>query len=173
MERRIPITSTPAPLVSSVLETLERLVLRSAWLQRILLSTHEQALRRLLPYICDVQSVTIVGGGMYPRTALLLQKLLPYVEIRILDANREHLDAAGQFLSGGVELVQGVYDRMQQSASDLLVIPLSFQGDRRMIYEDPPAKMVLVHDWIWSRRGVSAIVSPILLKRMNLIARQK
>ena len=108
---------------------------------------------------------------MYPRTALLLQKLLPYVEIRILDANRDHLDAAGQFLSGGVELVQGVYDRMQQSASDLLVIPLSFQGDRRMIYEDPPAKMVLVHDWIWSRRGVSAIVSPLLLKRMNLIAR--
>jgi hypothetical protein len=31
--------------------------------------------------------------------------------------------------------------------------------------------MVLVHDWIWSRKGASAIVSIFLLKRMNLIAR--
>jgi hypothetical protein len=154
-----------------VLEILERLVLRSTWLQRFLLVTHEQALRRLLPYLHDVRCVTIVGGGMYPRTALLVQKLLPFADIHIIDANREHLDAAETFLSGGVELEHGLYDSAQQCGSDLLVIPLSFQGDRDAIYRDPPAPMVLVHDWIWSRRGASAIVSVFLLKRMNLVGR--
>jgi hypothetical protein len=171
LERRIPATATPTPPIPLVLETLERLVLRSVWLQKILLMTHEHALRRLLPYIRDVRSVMIVGGGMYPRTALILQKLLPDAKIRIIDANREHLDAAETFLSGGVEFEHGLYDPTMQSASDLLVIPLSFQGDRAAIYRDPPARLVLVHDWIWSRRGASAIVSIFLLKRMNLIAR--
>ena len=152
-----------------MLETLERLVLRSAWLQRILLATHEQALRRLLPYLDDVRCVTVVGGGMYPRTALLLQKLLPFADIHIIDANRDHLDAAETFLDGGVEFEHGLYDPAQQSASDLLVIPLSFQGDREAIYRDPPVPMILVHDWIWSRRGASAIVSVFLLKRINLV----
>jgi hypothetical protein len=151
---------------------LESLVLRSAWLQRILLSTHEQALRRLLKYICHVRDITIVGGGMYPRTARILQKLLPDAKIHIIDASREHLDAAEKFLSAGVELEHGLYDPSQESASDLLVIPLSFHGDRSAIYRDLPARMVLVHDWIWSRRGASAIVSIFLLKRVNLIARK-
>ena len=30
---------------------------------------------------------------------------------------------------------------------------------------------VLIHDWIWRRRGdASAIVSPLLLKRVNLVS---
>lgn len=171
MAREIPATSPPAPPVAFVLETLERVVLRSAALQRVLLRTHEQALRKLLSYFRDVRSVTIVGGGMYPRTALVLQKLLPDARIRVIDASREHLDVAGGFLGSEVELEYGLYDPAQQSASDLLVIPLSFRGDRNAIYRDPPARMVLVHDWIWARRGASAIVSVFLLKRMNLIAR--
>jgi len=150
---------------------LERLVLRSTWLQGFLLGTHEQALRKLLPYIRDAHRITIVGGGMFPRTALLLQKLLPNARLHVVDSNREHLDAAGTFLSGGVEFEHGLYDPAQQSASDLLVIPLSFNGDRDAIYRDPPARLVLVHDWIWSRRGASAIVSLFLLKRMNLIGK--
>jgi hypothetical protein len=171
LAREIPATPNPAPLIPFVLETLERMVLRSAWLQEFLLSTHGQALRKLLPYIRDAHCITIVGGGMFPRTALLLQKLLPDARLRVIDASREHLDAARTFLSGGVEFEHGLYDPERQSASDLLVIPLSFQGDRDAIYRDPPASLVLVHDWIWSRRGVSAIVSPLLLKRMNLIGK--
>jgi len=108
---------------------------------------------------------------MYPRTALLLQKLLPYADIQIIDANREHLVAAETFLGSGVELLHGLYDPAQRCTADLLVIPLSFQGDRAAIYRDPPARMVLVHDWIWRRRGASAIVSVFLLKRMNLVTR--
>src|SRR5262245_36676005 len=100
---------------------------------------------------------------MYPRTALILQKLLPEARIHIIDASREHLDVAGEFLSDEVELEHGLYDPAQQSASDLLVVPLSFQGDRAAIYRDPPARKVLVHDWIWFRRGASAFVSVLLL----------
>jgi hypothetical protein len=29
--------------------------------------------------------------------------------------------------------------------------------------------MTLVHDWLWHRRGTSAIVSIFLLKRLNLV----
>jgi hypothetical protein len=54
---------------------------------------------------------------------------------------------------------------------DLLVIPLAFDGDRRALYERPPASAMLVHDWIWRRRGSSAVVSRLLLKRLNLVMR--
>ena len=30
---------------------------------------------------------------------------------------------------------------------------------------------VLVHDWIWARRGRGVVVSWLLLKRLNLVAR--
>jgi hypothetical protein len=55
--------------------------------------------------------------------------------------------------------------------SDLLVIPLAFDGGRQALYERPPAMAVLVHDWIWRRRGASAVVSWVLLKRLNLVKR--
>jgi hypothetical protein len=145
--------------------------MRSTWLQRFLLSTHRRALRKLLPWVSDARRIAIVGGGMYPRTALLLRELLPDARIRIIDACREHLDAAEAFLNGGIEFEHGVFDSAGWDDSDLLVIPLSFHGDRSAIYRDPPARAVLVHDWIWSRQGESAIVSLFLLKRMNLIVR--
>jgi hypothetical protein len=52
---------------------------------------------------------------------------------------------------------------------DLVVFPLAFVGDRSALYRDPPAPIMLVHDWIWRRRGASAMVSLVLLKRLNLV----
>jgi hypothetical protein len=52
---------------------------------------------------------------------------------------------------------------------DLIVIPLSFQGDRQAIYRRPPARAVVVHDWLWRRRGRGRIVSTALLKRLNVV----
>jgi hypothetical protein len=49
------------------------------------------------------------------------------------------------------------------------VIPLCLDGDREAIYRHPPSPAVLVHEWIWRRRGVGAIVSALLLKRVNLV----
>ena len=52
---------------------------------------------------------------------------------------------------------------------DVLVIPLSFKGNRDLVYQRPPTRALLVHDWIWHRRGEGRIVSLALLKRLNLV----
>src|SRR6266498_1205238 len=59
------------------LDGLERLVLRSQMLQRFVLKNHERAFRALLPELANIRRVGIVGGGMFPRTTLILQRLLP------------------------------------------------------------------------------------------------
>jgi hypothetical protein len=178
---RIPISATPVPtpFVSSLIETLERLVLQSRLLQWFLLKTHERALRKLLPELSQARRITIVGGGMFPRTAVLLRKLIPFASLRIIDASCEHLEIAKAFLkndiefehANDIEFEHAYYAEVRQNEADLLIIPLSFHGDRQAIYQDPPAPMVLIHDWIWARQGQSAVVSLFLLKRMNLVFR--
>ena len=59
------------------LELLERLVLRSPYLQDFVLRTHRRAFRALLPRLRSVHRVAIIGGGLFPRTALILRELLP------------------------------------------------------------------------------------------------
>jgi hypothetical protein len=151
------------------LEALERIALRSRLLQSLLLRTHERALRSLLSTLPTIRTATIVGGGMFPRTALLLHKLLPEASLRIVDENAEHLEMARPFLDGNTALTHDHYCSGQQADTDLLVIPLSFSGSRDQLYRHPPARAVLVHDWIWSKHGHSAIVSILLLKRLNLV----
>jgi hypothetical protein len=46
---------------------------------------------------------------------------------------------------------------------------LAFIGDKSAIYRCPTAPQVLVHDWLWRKRGTSAIISVLLLKRLNLV----
>jgi hypothetical protein len=164
-------------LDSITLESLERLVLRSAWLQRYVVRCHERAFRALVPRLRDIRRVTIVGGGLFPRTALLLQRVLPAASLTIVDANAEHLAIARSFLDGTIELRHGMYRVAPGAASGaldeghLVVIPLAFMGDRELMYREPGASAVLVHDWIWRRRAESVTVSWLLLKRLNLITR--
>ena len=153
------------------LERLESIALRSRMLQFILLKTHERALRKLFTRFPAVRSVTIVGGGMYPRTAILLRRMLPDAYIRIIDASAEHLEAAKPFLDASIELCHERYNAGQPVESDLLVIPLSFSGAREEVYRSTAAAGILVHDWIWAKRGHSAVVSLLLLKRLNLITK--
>jgi len=153
------------------IESLERIALRSLLLQRFLLNTHERALRRLLPALAQVRTANVIGGGMFPRTAILLRKLIPEAAITIVDASGEHIDTATSFLPVDVESEVRLFDSAASEDADLVVIPLSFIGDRRAIYRNPPARRVLVHDWIWSRHGRGSIVSILLLKRINLILR--
>jgi fatty acid desaturase len=162
------------------LESLERIVLRSRLLQRLVLATHERALRALVPHMPPVTRVTIVGGGLFPRTALILRRLLPDASLTIVDNEPEHIEIARRFLGDTVSFRHGLFDP-RRSARDkppddagdahLIVIPLAFIGDRRDIYRDPPAPATLVHDWIWNRRARSARVSWWLLKRLNLVTR--
>ncbi len=151
------------------LEFLERCVLRSTTLQRYLLRTHERAFRALLPRILKPHTVTIVGGGLFPRTALILERLLPEAQIRIVDASVENIETARAFLGAGVEFVHAVYGSAAADTADLVVIPLAFIGDRGAFYKRRPAGPTLVHDWIWARHCEGARVSLLLLKRMNLV----
>jgi hypothetical protein len=115
-------------------------------------------------------AIGIVGGGLFPRTALVLRKLLPHARLTVIDANGQHLAIARQFLPGDVECRHEMFDGYA-APYDVLVLPLSFNGSRSAIYERPAAPTVLVHDWLWRKRGRSAIVSLALLKRINLIQR--
>jgi hypothetical protein len=153
------------------LESLERRVLRSASLQRFVLSTHERAIRAVLTQVPPIERAAIVGGGLYPRTALILRRLLPDAALTIVDARQEHLEIASRFLGGGVELEHRLFDAAVSEPVDLVVIPLAFVGDRERVYRRPPAPLVLVHDWIWRPRGQGARISWLLLKRLNLIRR--
>ena len=163
----------PAPLrwmEAFGLETLERLALQSRALQRFMLRTHSRALRGLVRTLAPVDRIAIVGGGLFPRTALILQTLLAAARLTIIDGSPANLDRARARLGGSnVELVHAWYPQDGTGPYNLIVFPLSFDGRRGDIYARPPARAVIVHDWIWRKRGVSQIVSIVLLKRVNLV----
>ena len=106
---------------------------------------------------------------MFPRTALLLQRLLPEAEITIVDASLHNLETARRFLDGRIRFAHRLFETGTHAEADLVVIPLCFIGDRQALYRNPPAPLVLIHDWLWSRGGDSVIVSAWLLKRLNLV----
>src|SRR5207244_1015135 len=145
------------------------MVLPSQPLQRFVLRKHERAFRALLPGLGNVRRVEIVGGGMFPRTALILQRLLPEARLTIIDASLVNLRSARFFVNHNVQFVHDYFDASPPAGVDLVVIPLAFIGDRAGIYRQPPARTVLVHDWLWHRRGTGVIISWSLLKRLNLI----
>jgi hypothetical protein len=151
------------------LEGLERIVLRSEWLQRFVLGCHQRAFASLLSALPVVRRVGIVGGGLFPRTAIILRKLLPDAELVVIDLSRKNLDAARELLPGDVELVHATFDPDVHTDFDLLVLPLSLKGDRNSLYRRPPVRHVCIHDWLWRRRGKGVVVSVLLLKRLNLV----
>jgi hypothetical protein len=167
----------PAPLrwlePTRMLTVLERAVLRSPRLQRWVVRAHTGAFARVLADYPNARHIAIVGGGLFPRTALVLRQLLPDARLTIIDANATHLDIARAMLRDErVEFVRAQFPRDGSKVPcDVLVIPLSFDGDRAPLYAHPPAPVVIVHDWIWRIRGTSRLVSPLLLKRLNLVRR--
>jgi hypothetical protein len=157
------------------LEGLERLVLRSRLLQRTVLFLHERAFRKLLVRIPSVRNIGVVGGALFPRTAMVLQRLRPDARIVIIDCNPRHIETAHTFLNGSVRYEERFFDNSAAADEfDLVVIPLAYRGNRQAIYTAPPAPAVLVHDWIWRRRGSeTSRISWLLLKRLNLVRRQE
>jgi hypothetical protein len=152
------------------LEMLERLVLRSPRLQRFVLETHRRALVTLVSRLPRIDRVAIVGGGLFPRTALILRDLLPGARLVVIDADENNLETARSLIGDAAEFVHRRYRAPEEASGfDLVVIPLSLDEGRDVVYAHPPAKAVLVHDWLWRARGESAIVSGVLLKRLNLI----
>ncbi len=152
------------------LEGLERLMLRSGALRGFVVDRHRRAIAPLLADMPPIRSAAIVGGGLYPRTALLLRELAPGARITIVDSSAANLAIARRLFGPGARYVHARYRRDEHRGFDLLVFPLAYDGDREAIYTAPPAPAVLVHDWIWRPRGQSRIVSLLLVKRLNLMA---
>ena len=148
---------------------MEEWVVQSPSLQRFVLRRHERAFRRLTAGLPCPGRVGIVGGGLFPRTALIAGCLWPSARLTVIDSNSRNLARARPFLTRAVELAHRPYDRGQDNGFDLLVVPLAFSGNRRLFYQNPPAPRVFVHDWIWNKRGKSVVVSLLLLKRLNLV----
>jgi hypothetical protein len=156
----------------AVLGMLERAVLSSTLLQRFVLARHEQAIRALLAGAPRPARVIIVGGGLFPRTAMLLRRLVPDAALVVVEEKSAHIETARRFLDDRISFRHEIYDPRDASTdADLLIVPLAFHGNREALYSRPPAPCVLVHDWIWRRRGVGVAVSWLLLKRLNLVTR--
>lgn len=157
---------------------LERIVLRSTRLQRWVVAVHERAIRRLVGDPQTIRSAVVVGGGLFPRSAIVLAHLNPATRVTIIERDAEHIAASRSLLPPQTEVRHAVYDSSDAVEADLLVIPLGFVGNRQSICSQPPAAKVLVHDWIWNRPQAaglwpqarsSVIVSWFLLKRLTLI----
>jgi hypothetical protein len=153
------------------LNALERLALRWRALQRFMVDRHARAFRKLLAGLPPLRRVTIIGGGLFPRTTLVLRQLIPAAEITIIDRSKANLARARTFLDGTVRVVEASYAPELCRDAELLVVPLAFSGDRLAFYAQPPAPVIAVHDWIWRRRGEGVVVSFLLLKRINLVRR--
>jgi hypothetical protein len=155
------------------LVTLERLALKSRLVQRALVRAHQRALAVLLRRVPHrIQSIAIVGGGLFPRSAIALRRLYPDARLTIIDGSAEHLECARHLLDpSSIAFTHAWFSADAVEPFDVVVFPLSFIGDRAAIYRQPPARAILVHDWIWRRRGDSRIVSFLLLKRLNLVCR--
>jgi hypothetical protein len=168
--------SSPLPPIIRWLDirpllVLERLVLRSPRLQHFVLRAHRQAFQALLPQLPTIRSVIIVGGGLFPRTALILRELLPAAHLTIVESDPRNLETARAHLEGNIEYRNERFVPGESCDCDLTVIPLCLDGNRTPIYRCPPSPSVLVHDWIWRRRGTGALVSAAMLKRLNLVRR--
>jgi hypothetical protein len=153
------------------LEGLERLVMAVPALQPLVLRMHERAFRRLLPAFARARTVLVVGGGLFPRTALVLGRLLPEARLTIVDLDADHLRIARKFLDERIDCRAECFTGGERRDVDLLVIPLSYVGDRQRLYLNPPAPLMLVHDWIWHRRADGAAILP-LLKCVNVVRRR-
>ena len=157
------------------LNGLEMLVTRWPILQRWVTATHEQAVRKLTAKLRDPKHVAIIGGGLFPRTALVVHAIWPGAAVTIIDSNAQHLELCRRWLRGDETLRCERVRSGSLPEADLIFVPLAFDQDKDSIYEHSENQCVVLHDWLWNmRRGWvarSAISSILLFKRLNLVAR--
>lgn len=171
----------PGGLQAGLLGLLERLALRSKLLQRFMLWSHERAFRRVLSARpCDTCRIAIIGGGLFPRTALVLQRILPRAELTIIDHSQDNLSIARVFLerrglvAGPLRFVHAAFSPELAATHDLVVAPLAFVGDRSLLGRTGSRQKLVVHEWLWQRSSPrSTVISWLLLKRLSLVGESR
>ena len=160
---------------------LERLALRSQLLQRFMLWSHERAFRRVLsPRPGDTCRIAIIGGGLFPRTALVLRRILPEADLTIIDHSQDNLTIARVFLerrgltAGRLRFVHAGFSPELAASYDLVVAPLAFVGDRSLLGRTGSRQKLAVHEWLWQRSSPhSTVISWLLLKRLSLVGERQ
>jgi len=179
------LASWRARKLADLIDRLEHASLRAPRLLEHVLGRHRHAWEEILDADtrAAIRSVRIVGGGLFPRTALILKDLLPHATLELLDLESRHLEQARQVLDrlaspearARFRFVAGTLaEGDERPAVDLLVVPLAFRGSREALYAAPPARFVAIHDWMWRAKGPlrSTRVAWWLFKRINLLARE-
>ncbi|MFO0744246.1 MAG: fatty acid desaturase [Myxococcota bacterium] len=163
--------------VAGGLDALERLVLRSRWLQRRLVETHRAATARVLTRA--PRAVLIVGGGLFPRSVRVFRALAPEARLAVVDAAADHLERARRSLADDdaepdagppIAWTVGRWSASEPAPDcDLVVVPLAFRGARAELMRPGPVAR-LVHTWLWTRTPhPRARVAWWLLKQVVLV----
>ncbi|MBX3131534.1 MAG: fatty acid desaturase [Polyangiaceae bacterium] len=161
--------------LGAALCALERLALRSEALQRFLVTSHARAFALVLAALPRApRRIIVVGGGLFPRTVLVLARLLPNARLVVIDRSEQSIARARAYLgarglAGRARFVQAAFDPALHCDADLVVTPLAFVGDPELLRRVTSRAPLLSHDWLWRVRGHrSAPVSRLLLKKVSL-----
>jgi fatty acid desaturase len=155
---------------------LERLALRFPRIERFVLDRHARALEVVIAHLeTEPRRIAIVGGGLFPRSLLLLRRVFPSAAFSVIDKSADSVARAQSYLatrslaSDGIEFQVAAFDPLRHAGFDLVVTPLAFVGSASVLERVGDGTSLLRHDWIWRQRGeATAVVSWLLLKRMNL-----
>jgi hypothetical protein len=158
------------------LGALERFALRSPIVRTFLLDRHRAAFTAVFARldVASLREIAIVGGGIFPRTALILRELLPDARLTIVDASAASIMTAKKLLdeTGGnppgderVTWEHAPWSDENDARFDMVVTPLAFVGSNGR-----GRTTRIVHAWLSDRSGdFGAVVSYALFKRLNVL----
>lgn len=162
-----------------ILSWLEKVALAVAPVQGFLIRRHTEAFARLTKTIANFEphGILIVGGGLFPRSVLVVSKLWPEAHIQVLDQEADHIARAQRYLTekgadlNKVMFRQETFEPELPTAADMVILPLAYVGNRMSLYV--PRKdgaVTLIHDWWHVRRGDrSTPITVWVWKRLTLV----
>lgn len=165
--------------VCNFLDILEYITIKIPFLRNWVLNVHERAICNLLSL--DVQEppirFVVVGGGIFPRTAIIIRRLFPDAQIVIQDMNLKSLRFAENYLRNmhiteDVIYSHTIYDGINYDAASesiygtVVILPLAFRGEIGQT-----AFKTLKHCWIWDTDYCEkqCLVSYFLLKKIKVL----
>lgn len=159
------------PWIPRALGWLERVVLVQPALARWVVDVHARATAPLIASLpCPPARVAIVGGGLFPRSVRVLQRLLPDARLTVIDRSSDSLARAQAALGDDardITFIEGSFDPQTHASFDLVVLPLALVASGDELGARCP---LLVHAWLTRELdGPSRVVSWLLWKKVSLV----